>query len=155
MLRSRPFLIRFGTSFSPVRQTGWMESNGQGSLPAAWDWMMECARSADAAVRGADSWVPPVAEELVLTARASALGQWYPFTSHNYLRFQNGPVSWLPGTHDDVTELAGSISFCLGKSNDLRIRFEPVGAITGPVEQRRSTRHPPPLSRRPVVSAPN
>lgn len=47
----------------------------------------------------------------MLTARASALGQWYPFTSHNYLRFQNGPVSWLPGAHDGVTELAGSISF--------------------------------------------
>jgi hypothetical protein len=87
-----------------------METNSPWSLAVAWDWMEECARSADASVRGADSWVPPVVEELVLVARASALSQWYPFTSHNYLRFEDSPAFWVPGAND-VHELAGSISF--------------------------------------------
>ncbi|WP_157880868.1 hypothetical protein [Streptomyces griseoruber] len=94
-----------------------MEMNAPWSLAAAWDWMEECARSADAAVRGADSWVPPVAEELVLAARVSALSQWYPFTSHNYLRFEDSPAFWTPGAQDDVNELAGSISFDTGGPN--------------------------------------
>ena len=62
-------------------QTWRMEMNAPWSPAAAWDWMEECARSADATVRGAGSWVSPGAEELVLAARASALSQWYPFTS--------------------------------------------------------------------------
>lgn len=92
-----------------------METNAPWSLAVAWDWMEESARSADAAVRGTDSWVPPVEEELVLAARASALSQWYPFTSHNYLRFVDGPAAfWMPGAQDDGNELAGSISFDTG-----------------------------------------
>ncbi|MFE7094568.1 hypothetical protein [Streptomyces erythrochromogenes] len=91
-----------------------METNAAWSPAAAWDWMEEAARSADAAVRGTNSWVPPVAEELVLTARARALSQWYPFTSHNYLRFVDGPTFWMPGALDDGGELAGSISFDTG-----------------------------------------
>ncbi|MFI0721728.1 hypothetical protein [Streptomyces sp. NPDC021224] len=87
-----------------------METNAPWSLADAWDWVEECARSADAAVQGTDSWVPPVAEELVLAARASALSQWYPFTSHNFLRFVDGPTFWMRAAHD-VNELAGSISF--------------------------------------------
>ncbi|MBQ0850899.1 hypothetical protein J8N05_22305 [Streptomyces sp. BH-SS-21] len=90
-----------------------MESNAPWSPAAAWDWMEECARSADSAVRGTDSWVPPVAEELVLAARASALSQWYPFTSHNHLRFEDSPAFWMPGALD-VNKLAGSISFDTG-----------------------------------------
>ncbi|MFD7081699.1 hypothetical protein [Streptomyces sp. NPDC059918] len=88
-----------------------MDANAPWSLTDAWDWVEECARFADAAVRGTDSWVPPVAEELVLAARASALSQWYPFTSHNYLRFMDGPAFWMPGAQDDGNELAGCISF--------------------------------------------
>ncbi|MGW6008057.1 hypothetical protein [Streptomyces sp. NPDC055210] len=95
---------------SASSQTWWVETNIPWSLAAAWDWMEECARSADAAVRGTDSWVPPVAEELVLAARASALSQWYPFSSHNCLRFEDGPAFWIPGAQD-LKELAGSISF--------------------------------------------
>ncbi|MFE7332846.1 hypothetical protein ACFU8W_50180 [Streptomyces sp. NPDC057565] len=91
-----------------------METNAPWSLAVAWDWMEESARSADAAVRGTDSWVPPVAEALVLAARASALSQWYPFTSHNYLRFVDRPAFWMPGAQDDGSELAGSISFDTG-----------------------------------------
>ncbi|WP_327722189.1 hypothetical protein OG381_47510 [Streptomyces sp. NBC_00490] len=49
----------------------------------------------------------------MLAARASALSQWYPFTSHNYLRFVDSPALWMPGTQD-VNELAGSISFDAG-----------------------------------------
>lgn len=90
-----------------------METNAPWSLADAWDWMEECARSDDAAVRGTDSWVPPVAEELVLAARASALSQWYPFTSHNYLRFEDSRAFGMPGAQD-VNELAGSISFDTG-----------------------------------------
>ncbi|MEV6583708.1 hypothetical protein AB0M92_36855 [Streptomyces sp. NPDC051582] len=91
-----------------------MEKNAPWSLADAWDWMEVSARSADAAVRRTDSWVPPVAEKLVLAAGASALGQWYPFTSHNYLRFIDGPSFWMPGAQDDGNELAGSISFDTG-----------------------------------------
>jgi hypothetical protein len=87
-----------------------METNAPLSPADAWDWMEECARSADATVRGTDSWVPPVAEELVLAARASALSQWYPFTSHNHLRFVDSPAFWMPA-QNKVHELAGSISF--------------------------------------------
>ncbi|GAA3488782.1 hypothetical protein GCM10018987_28650 [Streptomyces cremeus] len=90
-----------------------METNAPWSLADAWDWMEECARSDDAGVRGTDSWVPPVAEELVLAARASALSQWYPFTSHNYLRFEDSPAFGMPGAQG-VNELAGSISFDTG-----------------------------------------
>ncbi|MET8978057.1 hypothetical protein ABZX85_20830 [Streptomyces sp. NPDC004539] len=92
-------------------QTWWMEMNGPWSLTVAWDWVEEVARYADASVRGTDSWVPPVEEELVLAARASALSQWYPFTSHNYLRFVDRPTFWMPGAQDNANELAGSISF--------------------------------------------
>ncbi|MFJ9909785.1 hypothetical protein ACIRVK_44565 [Streptomyces sp. NPDC101152] len=91
-----------------------MEMNAPGPLADAWDWMEECARSADAAVRGTDSWTPPVAEELVLAAGASALSQWYPFASHNYLRFEDSPAFWMPGAQNNVHELAGSISFDTG-----------------------------------------
>ncbi|MCG7204451.1 hypothetical protein [Streptomyces arenae] len=91
-----------------------MEMNAPWPLAVAWEWMEETARYADARVRGTDSWVPPVAEELVLAARASALSQWYPFTSHNYLRFVDGPAFWMPGAQDNGNELAGSISFDTG-----------------------------------------
>ncbi|MFE9796695.1 hypothetical protein ACFYRL_33750 [Streptomyces goshikiensis] len=91
-----------------------METNAPVSLAVAWDWMEETARSADAAVRGTGSWVPPVAEELVLAARASALSRWYPFTSHNHLRFVDGPAFSMPGAQDDGNELPGSISFDTG-----------------------------------------
>ncbi|MGW4881420.1 hypothetical protein ACWEPI_33295 [Streptomyces sp. NPDC004262] len=87
-----------------------METNTPWSPAEAWDWTEECARSADAAVRGTDSWVPPVAEELVLAARASALSQWYPITSHNFLRFVNGPTFWMFGAQEG-SELEGAISF--------------------------------------------
>ncbi|MEV6677503.1 hypothetical protein AB0N09_11640 [Streptomyces erythrochromogenes] len=90
-----------------------METDAPWSLTDAWDWMEECARSADA-VRGTGSWVPPVAEELVPAARASPLSQWYPFTSHNILRFVDGPAFWMNGVQD-VNELAGSISFDAGE----------------------------------------
>ncbi|MFJ7776778.1 hypothetical protein [Streptomyces yangpuensis] len=92
-----------------------METNAPWTLADAWDWMEECARAADAASRGTTSWVPPVAEELVLAARASALSQWYPFTSHNHPRFVDGPTFWMRGTQDDVNELAGSVSFDTGE----------------------------------------
>ncbi|MGD1221410.1 hypothetical protein AB9Q10_23615 [Streptomyces krungchingensis] len=91
-----------------------MGENTPWSLADAWDWTEECARTADASVRGTDSWVPPVEEELVLAARASALSQWYPFPSHNCLRFVDGPAFWMPGGQDDVSELAGCISFDTG-----------------------------------------
>ncbi|MFG2339793.1 hypothetical protein [Streptomyces yangpuensis] len=91
-----------------------METNAPWSLAEAWDWMEECARSADAAVRGIGTWVPPVAEELVLAARASPLSRWHPFTSHNFLRFVDGPAFWMHGVQD-VNELAGSISFDTGE----------------------------------------
>ncbi|MGY4979561.1 hypothetical protein ACWCYL_20805 [Streptomyces sp. 900105755] len=97
-----------------------MDTNASWSLADAWNWMVECARAADASVRGTDSWVPPVAEELVLAARTSALSRWYPFTSHNSLRFVDGPTFWMPGAQD-VNELAGSISFDT---------FEPEGRPT-------------------------
>ncbi|MEU6310723.1 hypothetical protein [Streptomyces sp. NPDC047014] len=91
-----------------------METNAPWTLAVAWDWMEESARSADAAVQGTNSWVPPVAEELVLAARASMLSQWYPFTSHNYLRFVDGPAFWMPGAQGDGNEMAGSVSFDTG-----------------------------------------
>ncbi|MFD9222311.1 hypothetical protein ACFWDI_20390 [Streptomyces sp. NPDC060064] len=83
------------------------------SLNDAWDWMVECARAADASVRDTESWVPPVEEELVVAARASALSRWYPFTSHNYLRFMDRPPFWLPGGGDSA-DLPGCISFDCG-----------------------------------------
>lgn len=56
----------------------------------------------------------------MLAARTSALSRWYPFTSHNSLRFVDGPTFWMPGAQD-VNELAGSISFDT---------FEPEGRPT-------------------------
>ncbi|MFF8028716.1 hypothetical protein ACFZDJ_48180 [Streptomyces sp. NPDC007896] len=54
--------------------------------------------------------MPPVEEELALAARASALSQWHPTTSHNYLRFSDGPPPWVPGGRDDARYLPGCIS---------------------------------------------
>ncbi|MFD4504833.1 hypothetical protein [Streptomyces sp. NPDC058457] len=88
-----------------------MEEGAPWSLDDDWDWRMQCARANDAGVRGTDSWVPPVEEELVLAARASALGRWYPSTSHNYLRFSDGPGPWVPGGSNDARYLPGCISF--------------------------------------------
>ncbi|MFB7244281.1 hypothetical protein ACFCYX_17675 [Streptomyces populi] len=81
------------------------------SLDDEWDWQVLCARAHDASLRGTDSWVPPVEEELVPAARASALSQWYPSTSHNYLRFADGPPPWGPGGRDDSGFLPGCLSF--------------------------------------------
>ncbi|MEV5877377.1 hypothetical protein AB0L75_24750 [Streptomyces sp. NPDC052101] len=83
----------------------------QWSLDDDWDWQIQCARTHDALLRDTDSWVPPVEEELVLAARATALSQWYPSTSHNYLRFSDGPPPWVPGGRDDVRYVPGCISF--------------------------------------------
>lgn len=47
----------------------------------------------------------------MLAARASALSQWYPFTSHNCLRFEDSPAFGMSGAPSDVHELAGFISF--------------------------------------------
>ncbi|MFE2970640.1 hypothetical protein ACFXKC_44905 [Streptomyces sp. NPDC059340] len=88
-----------------------MGDGTQWSLDDDWDWQMQCARAHDASLRGMDSWVPPVEEELVLAARASALSQWHPTTSHNYLRFSDGPPPWVPGGRDDARYLPGCISF--------------------------------------------
>lgn len=40
----------------------------------------------------------------MLAARASPLSQWYPFSSHNHLRFQDSPAFWTPtpGAQDDL-----------------------------------------------------
>ena len=92
-----------GADSRPAPKNSWLQD--------AWDWMVDTARGADASLWGGDSWVPPVEEELVLTARASELGQLFPFTSHNSLRFTDGPPFWAPHGRDDVTELPGSISF--------------------------------------------
>ncbi len=105
------------TGSSGVTRTQWfgqtqrMAEDARWSLDDDWDWQMRCARAHDALLRGTDSWVPPVEEELVLAARASALSRWYPSTSHNYLRFLDGPAPWLPGGRDDVRYLPGCISF--------------------------------------------
>ncbi|MFJ9871337.1 hypothetical protein [Streptomyces sp. NPDC101165] len=88
-----------------------MGDGAQWSLDDDWDWQMQCARAHDALLRDTDSWVPPVEEELVLAARMSALSQWYPSTSHNCLRFLDGPAPWVPGGRDDVRYLPGCISF--------------------------------------------
>ncbi|QNP65932.1 hypothetical protein [Streptomyces genisteinicus] len=84
-----------------------------------WRWQAESARSADASARAACSWVPPVEEELVRAAEASALRRWYPSVSHTCLRFADGPAPWQAGGQGDVRELPGWISFA---------REDPAGA---------------------------
>ncbi|MEW2253352.1 hypothetical protein AB0907_39325 [Streptomyces sp. NPDC006975] len=89
-----------------------MGDGARWSLEDDWEWQVQCARANDAWVRStAASWVPPVEEELVLAARATALSQWYPSTSHNYFRFSDGPPPWAPSGRDDVRYLPGCISF--------------------------------------------
>jgi hypothetical protein len=88
-----------------------MRDDARWTLDDDWDWQLRCARAHDASLRGTDSWVPPVGEELVLAARATALRQWYPSTSHNCLRFSDGPAPWGPAGRGDGTYLPGCISF--------------------------------------------
>jgi hypothetical protein len=83
------------------------------SLDEAWDWAVETARGADRWTSTRESWVPPVEEELVLAARAGPLCRWYPFTSHNHLRFADGPLLFVPGAKE-CRVLPGSISFDKG-----------------------------------------
>jgi hypothetical protein len=50
---------------------------------------------------------------LVRAARASRLCRWYPFTSHNHLRFADGPLLFTPGAKE-CQVLPGSLSFDKG-----------------------------------------
>ncbi|MEU6252004.1 hypothetical protein [Streptomyces sp. NPDC047043] len=84
------------------------------ALADVWECLTETARSADAHVRGTDSWVPPAEEELVRAAGASGLRRWCPWTSHNHLCFADGFPFWEPDADDDCRELPGSISFDKG-----------------------------------------
>ena len=68
-------------------------------------------------VRSHESWVPPVEEELVVAARASELSRWYPFTSHNYLRFAADPDFWV-SAEAAAGILPGAISFEKGGPDD-------------------------------------
>ncbi|MEU5892668.1 hypothetical protein ABZ835_38370 [Streptomyces sp. NPDC047461] len=79
------------------------------ALAEQWDWLVQVARSDDAA-RSGPSWVPPLAEELVIAAHESPLGRWYPYLSHNYLRFEDGLPFWEPGGGLG-REVPGSISY--------------------------------------------
>ena len=67
------------------------------SLDEAWDWTVQCARSADRWTSSHASWIPPVEEDLVLAALAGPLFRWHPFTSHNHLQFADGPLRFTPG----------------------------------------------------------
>ncbi|NNN34962.1 hypothetical protein HLK59_32290 [Streptomyces sp. S3(2020)] len=82
-------------------------------LREQWDWLASAARADDAAARRGPSWVPPLAEELVLAARESPLRRWYPYLSHNCLRFEDGLPFWEPGGGHG-REVPGSISYDTG-----------------------------------------
>ncbi|MET9043674.1 MULTISPECIES: DUF6193 family natural product biosynthesis protein [unclassified Streptomyces] len=66
------------------------------SIEAAWDFRARAAEAWDERSRtSTTSWVPPILAALVDRARNSALGRFYPFTSHTALAFSTGPRHWL------------------------------------------------------------
>ncbi|MEV5478379.1 DUF6193 family natural product biosynthesis protein [Streptomyces sp. NPDC052207] len=66
------------------------------SIEAAWDFRARAAEAWDERSRtSTTSWVPPILAALVDRARNSALGRFYPFTSHTTLAFSTGPRHWL------------------------------------------------------------
>ncbi|MFE7528071.1 hypothetical protein ACFU7Y_20485 [Kitasatospora sp. NPDC057542] len=65
-------------------------------LSEAWDFQTQAAAEQDDLCRiPGRSWVPPILQDLVLAARNTSLGRYYPFTSHASLRFSTGPQWWL------------------------------------------------------------
>ncbi|MEU1202581.1 DUF6193 family natural product biosynthesis protein [Streptomyces sp. NPDC005813] len=66
------------------------------SIKAAWDFRARAAEAWDERSRSSTTtWVPPILAALVHRARNSALGRFYPYTSHAALAFSTGPRHWL------------------------------------------------------------
>ncbi|MGD1216855.1 DUF6193 family natural product biosynthesis protein [Streptomyces krungchingensis] len=72
------------------------ESETDDSIQAAWDFRARAAQAWDERSRtSTTTWVPPILAALVDRARNSALGRFYPYTSHTALAFSTGPRHWL------------------------------------------------------------
>lgn len=73
-----------------------IESESRDSVEVEWDFRARAAAQWDDRSRGSTTtWVPPIMEALVDAARNSALGQFYPFTSHARLCFSTGLRHWV------------------------------------------------------------
>lgn len=97
-------------------QTGGMTGDGAWSLDEARASTREDARALDASVRGTDSWIPPVAEDLLSAVEKSVLRRWYPSFSHNCLRFAQGPPPWMPGGRDEAQDVPAFVSFATDRT---------------------------------------
>ncbi|MEU1179942.1 hypothetical protein ABZ464_20250 [Streptomyces sp. NPDC005820] len=99
-----------------------MTQGGTWSLDEAWASARVDARTLDSSVRGTDSWIAPVAGELLrAVARESALRRWYPSFSHNSLRLAEGPPPWMPGGRDDVRDVPGFVSFAWDRTDAVAV----------------------------------
>jgi hypothetical protein len=65
-------------------------------LDGAWDWALECAQAFDEWMAGRESF-PPIMTPLVVAARRTSLSRFYPFTSHQVLRFATRDQWWRYG----------------------------------------------------------
>jgi hypothetical protein len=67
-----------------------------GTLDQKWDWMLGCAREFDESCADrSQTWPPPIMTALVMAAAATGLRRFYPFTSHQLLRFATSPEWYL------------------------------------------------------------
>ena len=78
----------------------------RGNLANQWENMADTALGRDAYCRDSNSWVPPNLAALVAAVRRTQLTRFYPFTSHEWLRFADGPGVW-----DEKGEVAPA---CIG-----------------------------------------
>jgi hypothetical protein len=64
----------------------------RGNLANEWENMADAALLRDAHCQETDSWVPPNLAALIAAVRRTRLTRFYPFTSHQFLCFADGPV---------------------------------------------------------------
>jgi hypothetical protein len=66
------------------------------SLDQAWEWQLDSARDFDEdCADRSRTWPPPIMTALVTAAAASGLRRFFPFTSHQLLRFATSPEFYL------------------------------------------------------------
>ncbi|WP_422071004.1 MULTISPECIES: DUF6193 family natural product biosynthesis protein [unclassified Streptomyces] len=102
------------------------ERESRDSVEAEWGFQARAATQWDDRSRGsATTWVPPIMGALVDAARNSALGQFYPFTSHARLCFSTGRRHWLG--EGDVLPVC--IALLPGGSYSVAHKYDPADLL--------------------------
>ena len=102
------------------------ERESHDSVGAEWDFQARAAAAwDDPSERPAATWVPPIMGALVGAARDSALGRFYPFTSHARLCFSTGRREWLG--EGDVLPVC--IALLPGGSYSVALKHDPTAVL--------------------------